>query len=261
MTVSERAGARMCCAAQPHVDLVEVLLSAYPFRDLTPAELSGLHPGPRLLHVDRDSPVFRAGEPATDLYVVVDGQLKERTLTHDGDEAVTELFTSGAVFGEPGLFVPEADRVVDVVALQAAHVVALSRDALVALLASHPGVALRLLEGLASDVRALTVQLTHASYLRVRDRVAAKLLELASTHGSPQSHGTRIQLALTQSTLAGMVAATRENTSRALGELAALGALELGREGYTVHVQALQGLALSEPPLPRRNRAMGLHRG
>ena len=57
-------------------------------------------------------------------------------------------------------------------------------------------------------------------------RLARKLLELAQQHGTLQPDGVQINLALTQSDLAGLVGATRESINKTLGTFR--------RQGYIV---------------------------
>jgi CRP-like cAMP-binding protein len=93
------------------------------------------------------------GEPATALFVVVDGQLKEGLVTADGDEYIGEIFSAGGVAGEPGLFAVERDRVVDLVAMTPVVALAIQRDWLIAFLLRRPATMLRMLEGLATQAR------------------------------------------------------------------------------------------------------------
>jgi CRP-like cAMP-binding protein len=245
---------RLCCAAHPREEVVSSLLRAYLFADLNPAELTAAAQAASTRHYARGDTVFTVGDPADALFVVVDGQLKERLIQPDGDESVFEVYSVGGVFGEPGLFVPERTRMVDMVALTVAHVIAVPRAAVLELIRRSRQVSLRLIEGLASDVRALGVQLGNAGYLNVRERLAAKLLELSHTHGRPVDDLIRIELALPQTLLATMVAATRENVNRALAELTNTAAVRLDGDRYHVNRRALQEAAHCDIPLPRRNR-------
>ena len=60
---------------------------------------------------------------------------------------------------------------------------------------------------------------SEVAYLDIPGRVARKLLELVAVHGTPANGGTRIEVRISQGTLAEMVAASRENVNRALAPL------------------------------------------
>src|SRR5437667_11144701 len=78
--------------------------------------------------------------------------------------------------------------------------------------------------------------LSEAAFLDVPVRVARKLLDLAAKHGQKTPDGIRIDMRLTQRTLAGMVAASRENVNRALSRLSARGDI-VQRAGYITLVR------------------------
>jgi CRP-like cAMP-binding protein len=256
LDVNARAELRtsQCCPTHPAIDRVSVLLGSYLFADLSPAEVLPVAAQSHIRRHERGERVFAAGSPAGELYVLIDGQVKERMFDAGGNETITELLTAGATFGEPGLFAAERTRILDMVVVEPAHVLHIPRAALLAAMARHQSVAVRLAEGLARDIRWVVLRLSHAGYLRVRDRLIATLRDLVDNHGVPDTHGTRIDLRLTHSTLAAMIFATRENVARAMAELTADGAVRTHAGSYYVDTTALIRLAHTDPPLPHRNQ-------
>jgi CRP/FNR family transcriptional regulator len=95
-----------------------VLLSTYLFQDLSPADLELLAETLYFREYKGGEYVFRAGEPAEFLYVLAAGEIKHVMTTAEGDEWILEVLTSGGVFGEPGLFAPEQNRVVNALAIR-----------------------------------------------------------------------------------------------------------------------------------------------
>ena len=75
-------------------------------------------------------------------------------------------------------------------------------------------------------------------------RVAARLVELAESHGEAVPGAVRIELALSQEDLAGWVGASREAVSRALRLFRERGWIATRRRGITVlDLDALRGRA------------------
>ena len=72
------------------------------------------------------------------------------------------------------------------------------------------------------------------AFLDISGRVASKLAELADTKGRQTSDGIVIDLSFSQSVLAGMVGASRENVNRALSRLMALGAVSIDQGHITI---------------------------
>lgn len=238
------------------MDAVGTLVRTYLFQDLSPAELADLANAARMRRLMRGEHAFRASDPADELWVVVSGQIKEYVLSRDGEEYISELHGPGAVFGEPGLFVPERTRVVSEVATEETIVLSIDRNLLFEFLMQHRPAMLRLLEGLSTDSRNVFEDLVSLAHAQVRQRVITKLLQLAGTHGVEEATGLRIDLRISQSVLAGMVGATRENINRALAALFALGCVRLEHgEIIVTDVDQLRKIAdLHQPPLSRRNR-------
>jgi CRP/FNR family transcriptional regulator len=224
------------------------------FADLDEATLAPLAERSRLTPYAPGEHVFFAGDPATALYVLAHGQLKEYVNSADGQERIVEIYGPASVFGDPGLFAVERDRVVNVAAVKPSTVVAIERPDLMPFLYSLTME--RMLEGLTAQVRELVQMSSGLAFDRIRDRLALKLVELAETHGTSDPRGTRITLKLSQSLLAGMVAATRPNVNRALRELVETCEITVEGDQYTVtNPQRLRAaIAPERPSLYRRNR-------
>jgi CRP/FNR family transcriptional regulator len=238
------------------LDPVRVLLSTYVFQDLSPAEVEPLAKTVRVREYGRGEYLFHAGDPADFLHVVAAGQIKSSMTTTDGDEFIYDVLTTGAVFGEPGIFSHEHNRVVDAVAMEPSTVIDIPREQLVDFMQRHRPVMMRILEGMASQAREPVETVTDIGYTQIRERVLRKLLQLATTHGHEhEDESVEITLAVSQTTLAGLVGATRENVNRALSSLTADGDLRLV-EGRIVipDIAALRAKAdRGLPMLHRRN--------
>jgi CRP-like cAMP-binding protein len=246
--------ARMASAP---ADPVRVLLSTYLFQDLSPAELEPLAETLHFREYGRGEYVFRAGEPADFLYVLAAGEIKYFMTTAEGDEWILEVLTPGGVFGEPGLFAPEHDRVVDALAIRPCSVLTIRRDRLIDFMQRHPPAMLRMLEALAAEVRRTVETVTDIGYAEIRRRIVRKLLDLAAVHGKEHEDGSLvIALSVSQATLAGLVGASRENVNRALRGLAAEGRVRLTRGRFVI--RDLAGLRKEadrgRTPLHGRNR-------
>jgi CRP-like cAMP-binding protein len=175
--------------APASADPVRVLLSTYLFQDLSPAELEPLAETLHFHEYRRGEYVFRAGDPAESLFILAAGEIKYVMTTAEGDEWILEVLTSGGVFGEPGLFAPEHNRVVDALAIKPCRVLTIRRDRLIDFMQRHPPAMLRMLEALAAEVRLTIETVTDIGYAEIRRRIVRKLLELAAKHGAGQEDG------------------------------------------------------------------------
>jgi CRP/FNR family transcriptional regulator, cyclic AMP receptor protein len=120
------------------------------------------------------------------------------------------------------------NRVLDAVAVERSTVIDIPREQLVDFMQRHRRVMMRILAGLASQAREPVETVTDIGYAQIRERVVHKLLQLAATHGQElEDDSVEITLTMSQTTLAGLVGATRENVNRALRTLTADGDLRL----------------------------------
>lgn len=227
-------------ASRPSVDVATVLLNTYLFEVVPPAALESLLGHARARRCDRGEHVFRVGEAATHLHVVAKGRLKLSMTTPDGDEVVYEVVQAGGVVGEPGLFAREGNRIADLIALEPSVVIDIEKAGLTAFLLRQPPTLLRMLEGLAEQVRSAAEDLGALAFRDIRERLVLKLLELADTCGEAPAEDRRVNIPVSQSTLASMIGATRENVNRALKVLSASPHVQV--DGMTIVLHDLDGL-------------------
>lgn len=246
------------------LDPIRVLLSTYLFQDLSPAALEPLAATMRSQTYRRGEFLFHAGAPADFLHVVAAGRVKNSMTTSDGYEFIFEVVTPGGVFGEPGLFSRERNRLVDAMAMEPSTVFDIPRAHLIDFLHAHQAVMMRILEGLAAQAREPIETVTDVVYSQIRERVVRKLLLLATEQGEEHvDEFGGITLTVSQTTLAGLVGATRENVNRALSSLMAESELRVvqGR----IHILDLAALRARAdrgwPQLHRRNLPRGEPKG
>jgi len=178
--------------------------------------------------------IFREGDPGLDLHLILNGEVKITRSGPRGAEVVFAVLLPGDIFGELALFEEGALRTADAVAVQPTECLTLERRALIAFLDSHPERMRHLIRLLSAYIRRKDESFAEVAFLDIQGRVARKLLDLARTQGEPVPGGTRIRVRVSQRTLAGMVAARRENVNRALSRFAANGDISMTAGYITV---------------------------
>jgi CRP-like cAMP-binding protein len=198
------------------------------------SDLEALLPDLHRRSFDAGAHIFRAGDPGDHLYLILNGEVKIARSGPGGAEVVFAVLLPGDMFGELALLEDGAVRTADAVAVQPTECLTLERRALIAFLDSHPERVWHLVRSLSAYIRRKDESFAEVAFLDIQGRVARKLLEMAQAHGEPAAGGTRINVRISQRTLAGMVAARRENVNRALSRFVALGDITIAGGYITI---------------------------
>jgi CRP-like cAMP-binding protein len=188
----------------------------------------------RRRQADRPDVLLARGDEADRVLVLEAGRVKVTVPTQSGNDAVLTFRGPGALLGEQAL-VDRRPRSADVVAIEPVELLVIAASTFRTYLASHPDVALAMLAMLSNRLRASDQRLAEFAAADTLGRVAARLVELADTHGDPTDGGVRITLPITQEDLAGWTGSSLESTAKALRQLRSLGWITTGRRALEVH--------------------------
>jgi CRP-like cAMP-binding protein len=205
------------------MDLVAVLAESSLFSGIARHDLEALAPAATSRTFRKGSHIFREGDVGNALYVIRRGQVKISRMGRGGEEAVYAILVAGDSFGEIALLSGDAARTADAQAMELTECVSVAKDPLLAFLDRYPAMSRHLMRALARYVQQLDESLAEIAFLDISGRVARKLLDLGQSHGRKTPDGIRIDLRLSQRTLASMVSASRENVNRALQRFVAHG--------------------------------------
>jgi CRP-like cAMP-binding protein len=159
--------------------------------------------------------IVNQGDPGDSLFVVAEGLIKVFVTSEDGGEMVLVTLRPPDVFGEVAVL-DEGPRSASAQALEASRVLVLARSSFLDLVAQRPELAEVLLRSLGGVIRRLTEQAADLVFLDLHGRVAKLLLSLAERESEDAAAGTRLDLNLTQSDLAGMVGGSRQSVNQIL---------------------------------------------
>ena len=181
--------------------------------------------------------LFRQGDEADGLFVLLDGLVEISTLSRDGRKLAHILLKPGTVFGEIALF-DGGRRSATVTAKKPLRLIQIRRDRLLTEIQENPELAIQLLRLAIGRMRWMTEQLDDYAFQSVETRLARKLVFLSQTIGENDV------IRMSQSDLAEHVGATREAVSKALAELKYNGIVDIGRGSIVLRdTHALEALA------------------
>ncbi len=218
-----------------------------PFlRQLGRAEADSLLALVRRRRIPRHTPVLHAGSASEDLALLIKGRVKVVAFGAERREVVLAIRGPGELIGEIAALGARR-RTATAVAIDDVEVGFLRSEEFRAFLAAHPDAALILIRMLVRRLSEATAEVVDLATQDSVGRVAKRLLELATDHGTPAGAGTRIDLSLTQDELASWTGATRETVSRALRVMRQLGWIATDYRSITVLDQAAMRERCGEP--------------
>ncbi len=218
-------------------ELIEHLRAMAFFKGLDEAALAELARHALWREYAAGEVVFLEGEAAAGLYLLRRGWLKAVKISPEGREQVLRFIGPGETFNEIGAFANRPSPAT-AIALEAAGVWLLRREAMMRLLHNQPDLAQRIIENMAGRVIDLVNLVADLSLRPVTGRLARLLLDEASGDvlHRPRWH--------TQAELAARLGTVPDVVQRALRGLESEGAIEVQK--HEIHIRdraALEKLA------------------
>jgi CRP/FNR family cyclic AMP-dependent transcriptional regulator len=212
---------------------VEILRNVPLFSGLSQPELTAIASlAQRKRHQAREA-VVQMSDPGGELFVIVEGYLKVVSAGADGRDTALAIMGPGEVFGEVSLL-DGGPRSATVATLGRCELFVIRREPFLRFLESSPKTGIELLRVLTGRLRRLTERSEDIAFLRVADRLAKRLADLAEKHGQKQPDGaTRIAFKLSQQEIGELVGATRESANKQIKAWEQAG-LVSQRAGYIV---------------------------
>jgi CRP-like cAMP-binding protein len=197
----------------PPADSDQLLLSRLPehvlaslFKSATPVRLNA------------GEVLFLARDEADGCYRVEEGLLKVTMVSRSGTERIFAFLGPGAIVGELSV-IDGLPRSASVAAVRHTTLSFLNRAAFEEFVQEHPEIYKSLVTVVAARLRDTDAAIAAGSFLPLRGRLAATLLELAENFGKDVGSGRIvIRQKLGQSDLAAMAGIARENVSRILSD-------------------------------------------
>lgn len=203
------------------------------FERLTPEQAQRLEQAARLRRFKRGEVIYFPTEPGESVLLLAGGRVKIKNLTPEGKEAILAFIEEGELFGELALF-DRQPRSEYAEALSDAHVLAIPRDEMIWLMQQQPDVSLHVTKLLGLRRRRIENRLRNIMFRSNRERVLSLLVELVETYGKQRGQDWEIGLPLSHQELAGLIGATRETVTVALGHLQLEGLIRVKRRRITV---------------------------
>ncbi|MFB2549790.1 Crp/Fnr family transcriptional regulator [Ensifer soli] len=187
--------------------------------------------------------IFQRGDDGNEMLVVVSGRIKLSVLTRQGKELALRHLEAGQILGEMAIL-DGAPRSADATTTAATEAYAIGKRAFLDLITARPGTAEAVIRYLCARLRETTEQMETIALYDLDQRVARFFLAaLRQIHGEDLPESANLQLALSQTDIAGILGASRPKVNRAILSLEESGAITRSGAVIACHVARLKRLA------------------
>ncbi len=179
---------------------------------------------------DTGEPIFHVGAPGQSMMVILNGTVRVSLPGPKGKGVILADLGAGELLGEVALL-DGKERSADASALTKCELLVLERRDVVAFLKKRPDLCLKLLELMCARLRKSDQRMADIAFFELSSRLAKVLLDRA---GTTARAGAKPKLSLSQTELAGMINATRENVNRCLRNWQRQGIVDVSERWITL---------------------------
>lgn len=193
------------------------------FHALTRQEQESVASLARPVTVGRGERVYSAGDDVSQLMVVHTGLLKISRISLEGQEQIIRVLEPGEFVGE-GAFLNGGRPDHFATALETGSMCVFRHQDVGTLLARHPSIGLRMLQGVSRRLEQTEERLAAATSVEVAARLARYLLDLPARH--QEDGAVSVRLPLAKKDIASLLDTTPESLSRQLRRLQSTGVID-----------------------------------
>lgn len=209
---------------------------------LAPAQADLLSRVATRMAYGRGEVIYRQGEPARHIYLLLEGEAQSALLNFAGNETLLRIHLPGSILGLTALAsVPWRDATAK--AIQPTLLAKVSSDRVRELILSDPGLGLSLIQLLVDRMRDFHFRVGDLQALSVEQRLARVLLAVSRREREIETGDLRPEIHLTHEELAQLVGSRRQTITGILGRFMQAGYIsKAGRRLYIEDVCGLMGL-------------------
>ena len=218
-------------------DLVRLLEKCLLFRVLDEDARQALAARAHHRSFKSREPIFHLGAPGQSMMVILKGIVRVSLPGPKGKVVILADLTAGELLGEVALF-DGKERSADATALTNCSMAVLERRDVLPFLSNRADACLKLLELMCARLRKSDERMSEIAFFELPARLAKTLLERINLSTST---GGASRLSLSQSELAGMINASRENVNRCLRDWQRRGIVNLDDRWISVKQRDVLG--------------------
>ena len=194
--------------------MLKFLSATFLFNSFNEMEIDLLAASAAVKKVQKGEQIFSEGVDATAFFIVITGKVKIYKLSPDGKEHTLHIHGPGDLIAEAAIF-DSMRYPASCMAMEDSQLVRISRDGFLALIKSHPELALKMMSGYSKRLRQFVAKIEELSLKDIKSRLAGYLLD----NSSEENGMTICRLVYSKKDLASFLGTIPETLSRALAFL------------------------------------------
>jgi CRP-like cAMP-binding protein len=211
---------------------------------LGPAQMERLCARGTELPFDRGEVIYRQGEPAKDIFLLLKGEAQSTLLNSAGHETLLRIHLPGSILGLTSLAtVPWRDA--SAKAIQPSVLTRVPADAVKELIIDDRVLGLNLIQLLVDRMRDFHFRVADLQAQSVEQRLARVLLAVSRRDRCAEAFGDRPEVQLTHEELAQLVNSRRQTVTAILGRFSQAG--YVSRAGRRLFIDDVAGLSSLMP--------------
>lgn len=193
--------------------------------DLNQEEIDKISEGVVFTDYTKGEYIFRTGDKADKLYIVVSGKMKIYNYLTDGREQILYIYSSGDFVGAFNLL-KEDEFKYNAEALEDTTISTLSKNKFDKIILNNPEITLKILEKAYERIRDVEGLVVRLSAANADAKVAGLLLELIKDFGYKESTNTILELSINREEMGNYAGISRETMTRKLNHFKELGYID-----------------------------------
>lgn len=177
--------------------------------------------------------IYRFGEEADATYQVLTGSIQTSNVTAEGKEILLHIMQPGECFGEIGL-IEGSRRAHNAEAREDCQLAVLPKHEFNTLRRIHPEINEAILQMQCTRLRMVFMFIEDSALRTLRQRLARRLVLMATMMGARQGEQIFIKLSLSQEELGKMLGASRQSINKELSFLEKEAIVEKSRDGICI---------------------------
>lgn len=189
----------------------------------------------RTIQVEKGTYLFREGQDAGELYLIISGKVQISKITSDGRELSLRICSENDICGELTLFTSSPKYLLSALILEDSKIACINKDTIEEKIFQNSALAFEFIKWMSDHFRKTQMKFRDLVLYGKKGALYSTLIRMTNSYGIEKKGGILIDLPLTNQELGNFCGTTRESTNHLLNELKREGIISIEKKKITIH--------------------------